>query len=101
MSRLFIELYLDEDVDVLVSDLVRARGFKVTTTQGAGQKGKDDDEQLAYAVSHQLTLFTHNRIDFETRTYKQYRARKQAAEFDTAIAHVSCELGRLLTRAVL
>ena len=35
MSRLFIELYLDEDVDVLVADLVRARGFKVTTTQEA------------------------------------------------------------------
>ena len=27
MSRLFIELFLDEDVDVLVADLVRARGF--------------------------------------------------------------------------
>ena len=27
MSRLFIELYLDEDVDVLVAGLIRARGF--------------------------------------------------------------------------
>ena len=31
MSGLFIELYLDEDVDVLVADLVRARGFDVVT----------------------------------------------------------------------
>jgi hypothetical protein len=26
MSRLFIELYLDEDVDVLLAQLMRARG---------------------------------------------------------------------------
>jgi len=44
MSRLFIELYLDEDVDVLIADLIRARGFKSSTTQEAGQKGKQDDE---------------------------------------------------------
>lgn len=29
MSRLFIDLYLDEDVDVLVAELVQARGFEV------------------------------------------------------------------------
>ncbi len=27
MSRLFIELYLDEDVDVLVREMLRAYGF--------------------------------------------------------------------------
>jgi hypothetical protein len=39
MNRLFIELYLDEDVDVFIADLVRARGFKAITTQEAGQIG--------------------------------------------------------------
>jgi len=33
MKPFFIELYLDEDVDVLLAELLRARGFKVTTTQ--------------------------------------------------------------------
>ena len=65
MTRLFIELYLDEDVDVLVADLVRARGFQAITTQAAGRIRKNDVEQLAYAVSQQKTLFTHNRADFE------------------------------------
>ena len=60
MSRLFIELYLDEDVDVLVADLVRARGFEVVTTQQAGQIGASDEEQLSYAVTQQKTLLTHN-----------------------------------------
>jgi len=65
MSRLFIELYLDEDVDVLVADLLRSRGFKVTTTQEAEQIGKNDDEQLAYAIVQRSVLLTHNRVHFE------------------------------------
>lgn len=76
MSRLFIELYLDEDVDVLVADLVRARSFQATTTQDAGQTGRDDAEQLAYAVSQQKTILTHNRADFETLV-RQYFATGQ------------------------
>ncbi|HBB89701.1 MAG TPA: hypothetical protein DC047_19015 [Blastocatellia bacterium] len=65
MKRLFIELYLDEDVSVLLADLVRARGFEVITTQDAKQIGQSDAVQLAYAVSHERTLLTHNRADFE------------------------------------
>jgi predicted nuclease of predicted toxin-antitoxin system len=65
MSRLFIELYLDEDVSVLVADLIRARGFAVTTTLEAGNLGCTDLEQLEYAVAHQQSLLTHNRADFE------------------------------------
>lgn len=31
MSSLSVELYLDEDVDVLVADLLRAHGFSATS----------------------------------------------------------------------
>lgn len=65
MKPFFIELYLDEDVDVLIAELLRARGFKVTTTQESRQLGATDEAQLAYAASHHKTFFTHNRIDFE------------------------------------
>jgi predicted nuclease of predicted toxin-antitoxin system len=65
VSRLFIELYLDEDVDVLVAGLVRARGFHAITMQEAGQIRNNDAEQLAYTVNQQKTLLTHNRADFE------------------------------------
>ena len=65
MNRLFIELYLDEDVDVVVGDLLRPRGFSVITTQEAGKVGHNDSAQLAWSVSCQKTLFTHNRTDFE------------------------------------
>ena len=65
MSDLFIAVYLDEDVDVLVADLVRARGFDAVTTLEAGQLGMPDVEQLAFATSHGRVLLSHNRRDFE------------------------------------
>ncbi|MGK7899950.1 MAG: DUF5615 family PIN-like protein [Hormoscilla sp.] len=65
MNRLFIELYLDEDVNVLVADLVRARGFDATTAREANQLQKSDAEQLAYAISQHQAILTHNRADFE------------------------------------
>ena len=35
MSNLFIRLYLDEDVNVLVADLLKARGFDAVTVRDA------------------------------------------------------------------
>lgn len=66
MKRLFIALYLDEDVDVLVAALLRSRGFVVTTTQEANQLQARDADQLTYAVQQGRAFFTHNRVDFET-----------------------------------
>jgi predicted nuclease of predicted toxin-antitoxin system len=65
VSSLFIRLYLDEDVNVLIADLLQARGFDVITARDAGQLHATDAEQLAYAVTQARTLVTHNRTDFE------------------------------------
>jgi predicted nuclease of predicted toxin-antitoxin system len=65
VNELFIRLYLDEDVDVLIGALLRARGFDAVTTVDRGNLGKMDEEQLAYATSAGLALLTHNRADFE------------------------------------
>jgi predicted nuclease of predicted toxin-antitoxin system len=65
VNRLFIELYLDEDVSVLVADLLRARGFVATTTREAGRLGSSDVEQLRHAITEDQTFLTHNRVDFE------------------------------------
>jgi len=74
LSRLFIELYLDEDVSVLVADLLRARGFHATTTQAAGRLGRSDAAQLAYATSQRQTFLTHNRADFEALASQYFTA---------------------------
>ena len=76
MNRLFIEIYLDEDVDVLVADLARARGFHATTTQQASRVRAEDREQLAYAISLGAAMLTHNRADYEALT-KEYFASGQ------------------------
>jgi predicted nuclease of predicted toxin-antitoxin system len=65
MSSLFIELYLDEDVDVLVASLLLAHGFSALTAIQAGQLHRTDREQLEYAISQRKVLLTHNRADFE------------------------------------
>lgn len=77
MSRLFIELYLDEDVDVLVAELLRSRGFVVITTLEEKNRGATDAYQLIHAVQNGKALVTHNRVHFErlTREYVEaYRS---------------------------
>lgn len=76
MKRLFIELYLDEDVDVLIAGLLRAHGFVATTARETDMLGRDDEEQLAYAASQSKAILTHNRVDFEDLA-KNYLAKGQ------------------------
>jgi len=58
VSSLFISLYLDEDVNVLVADLLKARGFDAITARDAGTLNATDAEQFTYAVSQARTLVT-------------------------------------------
>jgi predicted nuclease of predicted toxin-antitoxin system len=77
MSRLFIELYLDEDVDVNVAILIRRRGFSAITTHEAGKLRASDAEQLAYAVKYGNAILTHNRNDFLTLATTYHLERKE------------------------
>lgn len=65
MNSPFIRLYLDEDVDILVAELLKARGFDVLTTRDAGNLNASDAEQFVYAKLQSRTLVSHNRTDFE------------------------------------
>ena len=75
MSDIFIHVYLDEDVDVLISNLLRSRGFNATTTQ-AGQRGKSDAEQLEFATNLGAAILTHNRTDFESLAQAYFNTNK-------------------------
>jgi hypothetical protein len=70
-TRLFIALYLDEDVESLVARLIRARGFEAIATEEVGRKGAKDPEQMDYAVAGGYAIVTHNRRDFE-RLAREY-----------------------------
>jgi hypothetical protein len=94
LSRLFIDLYLDEDVNVLIADLVRGRGFRVTTTQAAGRKGTKDSDQLAFATSQRSALLTHNRVHFEALAQKYFEEKKPHSGIIIAVRRPPKELSR-------
>lgn len=92
----FIDLYLDEDVNVVLSEVLRARGFRATTTQEAGQLGKSDPEQLAFAAQQGKTLLTHNRVDFEVLARKYFEDNKPHSGIIIAVRRPPKELSRRL-----
>jgi len=60
-----VKLHLDEDVTVVLAEILRARGFRLTTTLEAKQVGNTDEEQLAFASLHSQAILTHNRVHME------------------------------------
>jgi len=96
VSSLFIELYLDEDVSIVIADLVRARGFAALTTREAGRLDRSDQEQLDYAVSEQKVLLTHNRYDFEKLAQEYFAAGKQHCGIIIAVRRSPYEIARRL-----
>jgi hypothetical protein len=93
-SSLLIQLYLDEEVSILLAQLLRPHGFDVLTTRDAKNLGRSDAAQLHFATEHQLTMFTHNRCDYERLHETALReqrphagiliANRRASDFDLA-----------------
>ncbi|MGA2608430.1 MAG: DUF5615 family PIN-like protein [Terriglobia bacterium] len=96
MKQLFIDLYLDEDVDVVLSHLVRARGFRVMTTQEAGHVGNTDAEQLAFATDQGKTILTHNRVDFEALARRYFEDKRTHSGIIIAVRRHPKEMARRL-----
>ena len=57
-------LYADEDFLYGVVVELRQLGHDVLTVQGAGQRGGDDSQVLAYATGLGRAVLTHNRRHF-------------------------------------
>jgi hypothetical protein len=55
-----IALLLDEDVRPKLGEILRQRGYDAVHVLDAGRAGKSDADQLAYAVSQQRAILTHN-----------------------------------------
>jgi predicted nuclease of predicted toxin-antitoxin system len=98
VNRLFIELYLDEDVPVLIADLLQGRGFVATTARDEEQLAISDEEQLAYAVSQRKTFLTHNRHDFEALAREYASAGKTHYGIILAVRYPPYEIVRRLMR---
>ncbi|ESA37337.1 hypothetical protein N836_03625 [Leptolyngbya sp. Heron Island J] len=96
MSDIFIHVYLDEDVDVLISNLLRSRGFNATTTTQAGQRGKSDAEQLEFATGLGAAILTHNRTDFESLAQEYFKTNKSHSGIIIAVRRPYTEIVRRL-----
>ena len=96
MSRLFVSLYLDEDVDALLARLLTARGYAVLTTHDAGRRGSTDGEQLDFAASGGMAIVTHNRVDFDRLAREYVEAGRSHAGMFIAARRQPYELARRL-----
>ena len=94
--RLFIELYIDEDVDVLVADLLHARGCDALTTRDARRLHATDEDQLMFAAGEQRALLTHNRADFEALHQVYRESGRHHAGILIAVRHPAYEIVRRL-----
>jgi predicted nuclease of predicted toxin-antitoxin system len=95
-----VKLYLDEDVDVLIVELLRARGFLALTTVQADNLGHGDREQLQYAMKNQLCLLTHNRADFEELAREYFAAGELHYGIIIAVRRPPKEIVRRLLRVL-
>ncbi|HVF60708.1 MAG TPA: DUF5615 family PIN-like protein [Thermoanaerobaculia bacterium] len=96
MRGLFVELYLDEDVDVLVAEMVRAYGFVATTTREAGHLGASDADQLAHAASAGKVFVTHNRVDVERLAVDYFSSGREHSGIVFAVRRSPQEIVRRL-----
>lgn len=63
-AQLFIALYTDEDITSELAPALRERGFEAQSAAEVGLLQAEDAQQLAYAVTHDLTLLTCNAAHF-------------------------------------
>lgn len=96
MSRLFMSLYLDEDVDVRIGGVIRNRGFSVVTCREGGLLGKSDDAQLEYATQLQSVIVTHNRVHFEQLARQYIEARRRHSGIIVAVRRPYYDIARRL-----
>lgn len=90
-------LYLDEDVNPMLANILNQRGFSVQTTKGCSMLGQSDEAQLNFAIQKGYIFFTHNIADL-SQLAKEYG--KRGKEHAGIILAPQWELSSLL-RATL
>ncbi|MFQ5855493.1 MAG: DUF5615 family PIN-like protein [Anaerolineae bacterium] len=63
-ERLFIGIYTDEHITVLLAPALRRRGYVAQSCVEANALGWDDEEHLVYAAERGMALMTSDASDF-------------------------------------
>lgn len=83
-----LRIYLDEDVDVLLSKLFGARGLDCISALQAGHLAWTDEQHLVWAEAETRVLITHNRLDFENLARQWWQGQRDHAGVVLAIRRV-------------
>ncbi len=94
MNLVFAQVFLDEDVDLIVANMLRSHGFDVLTTQEAGRKAKSDPDQLAFATGKGYVILTHNRKDYEVLAVEYFESARSHAGIIISVQRSSKEITR-------
>lgn len=68
----------------------------MSTTRDAQRLGTTDEDQLAYTATREMTLVTHNRVDFESLVQDYFILHKPHAGVIIAVRHPPHEIARRL-----
>ena len=88
MTSFHAKVFLDEDVDLIVGDMLRSHGFEVLSTRDAGRKGKNDFDQLTFAAENGCIVLTHNRNDFLDLSVEWFESGKSHAGIIISAQHM-------------
>ncbi|MFQ6093931.1 MAG: DUF5615 family PIN-like protein [bacterium] len=76
-ERLFVALYIDEDITHKLAKALRERGFDAVAAYEAGNVGVADSVHLEFAVSQRRALLTCNAKDFSPLFDEWWEAGKE------------------------
>ena len=91
-------IYIDEDVDVLIKTLLKAKGFRVFTTLDEGMLGKSDIVQLDHAIELNSIFLSHNRVHVEELYANMVEEGKEHYGIIIATRRNVYELARMVSR---
>lgn len=96
-----VRLYLDENVNILLAALLRARNIEVTTALESNMLGKSDEGQIEFAQQGRSAIVTHNRVDFESLFRMYAESGKQHYGIIILIRRNVYEMSKRLSRFAL
>ena len=100
MTSVFAKVFLDEDVDLIVADIIRSHGFYAVATQDVDRKKSPDDDQFRYAAENGYVILTHNRGDFERLALEYFNENRSHAGIVVSVQRPPKEIARSMIRVL-
>ena len=72
-----VKLYLDENITPTLAVVLRGRGYDVVSVHEVDMRGKNDEEQLEYAISQGRALLTFNARHFAPLAKRYFEAGRE------------------------